>query len=247
MCMCLFLCSSCTAKSGSGPKLACGKVIPSRWLWAGSHSACLGKFGNSKRQCNISSAVGVRIEHSRQENEPLVINNINQSKNLFAVILVLNGVDSTAWSWSNSEVKLGIFAVAASIAQEWIFLIVVNCTSNKHMPNLWTALNETFSQYECSLQLNTVPSCISSCLIYCSNSTWPNDTAEWIKIRLTGNECACTQREHNAEFRAVFGWEPASVVIMNGRLKGFVQVECKDAMLCGCTQTAQFIASIINQ
>jgi hypothetical protein len=44
----------------------------------------------------------------------------------FPVFIILNGVHSTAWLGSQSEVKLGIFAETTSIAQEWIFLIIID-------------------------------------------------------------------------------------------------------------------------
>jgi len=51
--------------------------------------------------------------------------------NLFTVILILDRVDCTAWSGSDGEVEFGVFAVATGIAQERIFLIVVDCTVDK--------------------------------------------------------------------------------------------------------------------
>jgi len=55
--------------------------------------------------------------------------------NLFTIVLVLNRVDRTAWSRSDGEVKLGVLAVATGIAQEWVFLIVVDRPVNRSNSN----------------------------------------------------------------------------------------------------------------
>lgn len=52
---------------------------------------------------------------------------------LFPVLLIFNGIHSTAGLGQEGEVKLGILTEAAGIAQEWIFLIIVDGSNREYM------------------------------------------------------------------------------------------------------------------
>ena len=56
---------------------------------------------------------------------------MNLQTNLFTIVLIFNRINCTAWSGGDREVKLGVFAVAACVAQERIFLVIVDCSVDR--------------------------------------------------------------------------------------------------------------------
>ena len=49
--------------------------------------------------------------------------------NLLPILFIFNGIYSTTWLGSQSEVKLGIFTETTGIAQERVFLVIVNSSA----------------------------------------------------------------------------------------------------------------------
>lgn len=57
---------------------------------------------------------------------------------LFPVLLIFNGIHSTAWFSIKHEVKSGIFAETAGIAQEGVFFIIVDGPVERQPQSLHT-------------------------------------------------------------------------------------------------------------
>ena len=50
---------------------------------------------------------------------------------LLAIVFTFDGVDSAAGSRSESVVELGVLAEATGVAEEGVFLVVVDCSEDK--------------------------------------------------------------------------------------------------------------------
>ena len=50
---------------------------------------------------------------------------------LLAVVFTFDGVDSAAGASGESVVELGVLAEATSVAEEGVFLVVVDCSEDK--------------------------------------------------------------------------------------------------------------------
>lgn len=63
---------------------------------------------------------------------------ISYDTNFLSVLFIFNRINSTARFGSQGDIKLGIFTESTSIAEEWIFLIIVYCSVEnklyKHLP-----------------------------------------------------------------------------------------------------------------